>query len=72
MNRTAEQNHATAKSMVGIARQRIPHVTNDQLILDPGIMPIASDSQGDFKRLMEAIALIHQDKDLAGVSMSVG
>ena len=72
MNRTAEQNYCTARSMVAMARKRIPQVTNDQLILDPGIMPIASDSQGDFKRLMEAIALIHQDRDLAGVRMSVG
>lgn len=72
MNKTAEQIHATAKSMVSIARKRIDHMTNDQIILDPGIMPIGSDSKGDFKRLMDAMALIHQDKDLAGVNMSVG
>ncbi|HEX9970629.1 MAG TPA: dihydropteroate synthase [bacterium] len=72
MNKTAEQIYTTAKSMVSIARKRIKHVTNDQIILDPGIMPIGSDSKGDFKRLMNAMALIHQDKDLAGVNMSVG
>ncbi len=72
MNKTAEQIYATAKSMVSIARKRIEHVTNDQLILDPGIMPIGSDSKGDFKRLMAAITLIHQDRDLAGINMSVG
>ena len=72
LNKTADQIHSTAKSMVNIARKRIPHMTNDQVILDPGIMPIGSDSQGDFRRLMDAIALIHQDKDLAGVNMSVG
>jgi len=72
MNKTAEQIHATARSMVSIARKRMKTITNDQLILDPGIMPIGSDSKGDFKRLMNAMALIHQDKDLAGVSMSVG
>ena len=72
MNKTAEQIYATAKSMVSIARSRIRHITNDQIILDPGIMPIGSDSKGDFKRLMNAMALIHQDKDLAGVNMSVG
>jgi cobalamin-dependent methionine synthase I len=72
LNTTAEQIHATAKSMVSIARKRLEHVANDQLILDPGIMPVGSDSKGDFKRLMDAMALIHQDKDLAGVSMSVG
>ena len=72
MNKTAEQIHATAKSMVSIARKRIKLMTNDQIILDPGIMPIGSDSKGYFKRLMDAISLIHQDKDLAGVNMSVG
>jgi cobalamin-dependent methionine synthase I len=72
MNKTAEQIHATARSMVSIARKRIQHLTNDQIILDPGIMPIGSDSKGDFKRLMDAMALIHQDKDLAGAHMSVG
>ncbi len=72
LNRTADHIHATAKSMVNIARQRMPHMTNDQVFLDPGIMPIGSDSKGDFRRLMDAMALIHQDKDLAGVNMSVG
>jgi cobalamin-dependent methionine synthase I len=72
MNQTAEQTHATAKSMVAAARERIEHLTNDQIILDPGIMPISSDKTGNFKRLMDAIKLIHQDSDLDGVNMSVG
>lgn len=72
MNKTAEQIHNTAKSIVSIARKRIKNVTNDQLILDPGIMPIGSDSKGDLKRLLAAMTLIHQDKDLAGINMSVG
>lgn len=72
MNKTAEQIYQTAKSMVGIARKRKNNVSNDQLILDPGIMPIGSDSKGDFKRLMNAMTMIHQDKDLAGINMSVG
>ena len=72
MNRTAEQIYATVRSIVSTARKRVQHMTNDQIILDPGIMPIGSDSKGDFKRLMDAMALIHYDKDLAGVRMSVG
>jgi cobalamin-dependent methionine synthase I len=72
MNRTAEQIYATARSMVSVARKRMKHVTNDQIILDPGIMPIGSDSKGYFKRLIAAMALIHQDGDLAGINMSVG
>jgi cobalamin-dependent methionine synthase I len=72
MNKTAEQTFATAKSLVKIARERIENVTNDQLILDPGIIPIGSDSRGNFKRLMNTIKMIHQDKDLAGITISVG
>jgi len=72
MNKTAEETHGTAKVMVNIARERIDEVTNDQVILDPGIVPIGSDSEGDFRRLMNAIKLIHQDADLKGVNMSVG
>jgi cobalamin-dependent methionine synthase I len=72
LNRTAGHIHATAKSMVTIARRRLPRMTNDKIILDPGIMPIGSDTKGDFRRLMDAMALIHQDKGLAGVNISVG
>lgn len=72
LNRTAEHIHATAKSMVHIARERIPSLPNDHIILDPGIMPLGSDSKGDFRRLVDAMALIHQDPELGGVSMSVG
>jgi cobalamin-dependent methionine synthase I len=72
LNKTAEHIHATAMAIVNTARQRIPSVSNNRIILDPGIMPIGSDSKGDFKRLMDAMALIHQDVDLSGVNMSVG
>lgn len=72
MNQTAEQIYGTAKSIVKIARERIKNATNNQLILDPGIMPIGSDSKGYFKRLMKALELIHHDPDFAGINMSVG
>ncbi|MBM4159922.1 MAG: hypothetical protein FJ217_02365 [Ignavibacteria bacterium] len=72
MSRTAEQNLATAESLVSLARSRIDGIANDQIILDPGIMPIGSDSKGDLRRLMRAMALIHEDNDLAGINMSVG
>ncbi len=72
MNKTAEQIHATAKNILKIARLRIENLRNNQVIFDPGIMPIGSDSKGDFKRLMKAISLIHNDKDLCDISMSVG
>ncbi len=72
MNRTAEQNYATAKSLVNIAREHIKGLTNDRLILDPGIMPIGSDMDGNFKRLLDIIEMIHRNRDFAGINMSVG
>jgi len=72
MNKTPEQNYTTARSLVKIARERIQGVANNQLILDPGIAPIGSDMEGNFKRLMKVMEMIHQDPDLAGINMSVG
>jgi 5-methyltetrahydrofolate corrinoid/iron sulfur protein methyltransferase len=72
MNKTAEETYETAKTMVSIARQRVKDVPNQELILDPGIVPIGADTEGNFKRLMKAIRLIHEDADLKGVNMSVG
>jgi len=72
MNRTAEETHATAQVMMKIARERMNGVTNNEIILDPGIVPIGSDSEGNFKRLINSIRLIHEDQDLKNVNMSVG
>lgn len=70
--KTAEETHAIAKVMINITRERIENVENSKIILDPGIMPIGSDSEGNFKRLINAIKLIHQDTNLKGIDMSVG
>lgn len=70
--KTAEETHAIAKVMINITRERIENVENSEIILDPGIMPIGSDSEGNFKRLINAIKLIHQDANLKGIDMSVG
>jgi cobalamin-dependent methionine synthase I len=72
MNKTAEETYATAKEMMKIARERIPGVKNSELIIDPGIMPIGSDSDGNFKRLINSLKFIFQDADLLGVNRSVG
>jgi cobalamin-dependent methionine synthase I len=72
MNKTAGETFETAKEMVDIARRHTDRAKNSEIILDPGIMPIGSDSDGNFKRLMDTIKLIHGDADLNGVNMSVG
>jgi cobalamin-dependent methionine synthase I len=72
MNLSAEDTYQTARDFVNMARERIPDFSNDQCIIDAGIMPIGSDMEGNFKRLINAMRSIHTDPDLRGVNMSVG
>ena len=72
MNRTAEETRRTARALLEEAKKRIPGFSNDQAIVDPGIAPIGGDCEGQFKRVLESIALIHEDPFFAGVHMSVG
>lgn len=69
---TAEQTHQTARSLVATARQRIPDLENQDCIIDAGIPPLASDMEGNLRRLFGAMQRIDQDPDLQGVHMSVG
>ena len=71
-NRTAEETRRTARALLEEARRRIPGFTNGQAIIDPGIAPIGSDCEGQLKRVLESLALIHADPFFAGVHMSVG
>src|SRR5208337_1435090 len=49
-----------------------PGASNDDCIIDCGIAPIGSDTEGNLHRLIGALALIHADPAFAGVHMSVG
>lgn len=68
--RTAEETYQAAKTLLATAhRCGIP--TGD-CIIDPGIAPIGSDSEGNLARLLGAMELIHKDPEFAGVHASVG
>ena len=71
-NRTAEETRQAARSLLEEARRRIPGFRNDQAIVDPGIAPIGTDCEGQLKRVLESLTLIHNDPFFAGVHMSVG
>jgi cobalamin-dependent methionine synthase I len=71
-NRTAEETRATARALLEEARRRVPGFTNDQAIVDPGIAPIGGDCEGQLKRVLGSLALMHDDPFFAGVHMSVG
>ena len=51
---------------------RCPGTTNDDYIIDPGIAPIGSDSEGNIHRLIAAMELIRADRFFAGFHASVG
>lgn len=70
--RTAEETYQAARFLIQKARETGCEFANDDFVIDPGIAPIASDAEGNLKRLMEAMEKIHNDPDMAGVHMSVG
>jgi 5-methyltetrahydrofolate--homocysteine methyltransferase len=72
VNRTAEETRRTARALLEEAKRRFPGFTNDQAIIDPGIAPVGGDCEGQLKRVLESLALIHADPFFAGVHMSVG
>lgn len=69
-NHTAEETYQTALELVADAHRY--GLSNDEIIIDPAISPIGTDSEGNIHRLMGAIRLIHDDPNLQGVHMSVG
>jgi cobalamin-dependent methionine synthase I len=71
-NRTAEETRQTARALLEEARRSIPGFTNDQAIIDPGIAPVGGDCEGQLKRVLGSLALMHADPFFAGVHMSVG
>jgi cobalamin-dependent methionine synthase I len=70
--RTPEETYAAAKSIVGEFRAKCPGVKNSDYIIDPGIAPLGSDSEGNIHRLLASMKLIHADQDFAGFHASVG
>jgi cobalamin-dependent methionine synthase I len=55
-----------------LTRAREAGVAPSDCIFDPGIAPIATDMEGNLKRLMTALRLMHEDPFFAGVHVSVG
>ncbi|MEE8450846.1 MAG: dihydropteroate synthase [Thermoguttaceae bacterium] len=69
---TAGETYEAAKSLVATFLDRCDGTTNNDCIIDPGIAPLGSDSQGNIHRLFAALESIHNDANLAGVHASVG
>lgn len=67
---TAEETYQAAQTLLAAAKN--VGIPLSDCIIDPGIAPIGSDSEGNLKRLLAAMALIHADRAMAGIHMSVG
>jgi len=69
---TAQETFEAAHQLVKTFLTRCSGATNDDYIIDPGIAPIGSDSEGNIHRLIAAMELIHNDRTFAGFHASVG
>ncbi|MDR0869173.1 MAG: dihydropteroate synthase [Planctomycetaceae bacterium] len=67
---TAEETYAAAKFLLAEARKA--GIANSDLIFDPGIAPIGTDADGNLKRLLTALEMIHRDPGFSGFHASVG
>lgn len=70
--RTAEEVHQAARDLLRAVRGRGLGIPNEDLVVDPGIGPIAGDLEGITRRVLESIARIKGDPDFAGVHFLVG
>lgn len=69
---TVQETYDAAKQLIGTFLARCPGATNDDCIIDPGIAPLGSDSEGNIHRLIGAMEMIHADPYFAGCHASVG
>jgi cobalamin-dependent methionine synthase I len=69
---SAQETYDAAKQLIGVFLARCPGATNDDCIIDPGIAPLGSDSEGNIHRLIGAMELIHKDAYFNGCHASVG
>jgi len=68
--RTAEETYAAAQQLLAAA-QRTGIPVSD-CIFDPGIAPLATDTEGNLRRLMDTLRMMRDDPAFAGVHVSVG
>ena len=67
---TADETIESAKLL--LSKARAAGIPNDDLIFDPGVAPIGSDSKGNLTRLMDTMHRLHAEPIFAGTHASVG
>ena len=67
---TADETMESAQFLLSQAKTL--GIPNEDLIFDPGVAPIGSDSEGNLSRLMEVMRRLHAEPSFAGFHASVG
>lgn len=67
----ANEVYETTRRFAELLRERANR-KNDDIIVDPGLAPIAADTYGLVNMSLDAMRLIRRDPDLQGVHISVG
>jgi len=67
----ASEIHETTRRFVEILHTRAGR-RNEDIIVDPGLAPVAADTYGLINMSLDAIRLIRADPDLRGIHLSVG
>jgi len=68
--RTAEETMESAKLL--LSQAKTAGIPNEDLIFDPGVAPIGSDSDGNLIRLLETMRRLQANPSFAGCHASVG
>lgn len=68
---TAQEVYETSRQHVQRLRDKAGR-RNDEIIVDPGLAPVSSDTYGLVNMSLDAITLIREDPDLEGIHISVG
>ncbi len=71
-NETGEEIFAAGLRVSTGIKEKCSYVTNDDLLLDPGMGPLGADMNGITNATIDAVKLIHEAEELKGCHMSVG
>lgn len=69
-NRLGPENYASARQLLRLAHDQ--GISSDQCIVDPGIAPVGSDTEGVLAMVLETLRLMQNDPDFKEVHASVG
>lgn len=72
MCHTAEETYRAAKTLIATFLDRCAAASIGDCIIDPGISPIGTDMDGNLKRLLDSLQMMHDDEDMKGFHASVG